>query len=98
MAEVPPDTQLTKARKNRGLWLSHVADAVGTSVATLSKVERGVQTPKRDLARGLFEFFGGSVPLGAIYDAQYCPPPSVARHENRRHTRSPAGIRKKRKR
>lgn len=83
MAETP-DTLLTKARKHRGLFLEHVAEAVGTSVATLSKVERGVQIPKRELARALFEFFAGAVPLGAIYDAQYVPPRRLAGKKNQR--------------
>lgn len=98
MAEAPVDTQLAKARRARGLYLEDVAAAVGTSVATLSKVERGVQMPKRKLARDLFEYYEGAVTLGAIYDAQFSPPAPVARRENGRHHGRPAAARTKRKR
>lgn len=62
---------LTQTRKSRGLSLDVVAKAVGTDPTNLSRVEKGTQVPKRDLARRLFEFYGGAVELGAIYDPQY---------------------------
>jgi transcriptional regulator with XRE-family HTH domain len=65
------DTLLTQIRKSRGLSLDDVAGKVGTTAGTLSRVERGEQTPKKELARALHEFFGGAVPLGAVYDAAY---------------------------
>jgi transcriptional regulator with XRE-family HTH domain len=71
MDDARKDSLLTQIRKSRGLSLEDVADKVGTTAGTLSRVENGVQTPKRELARALFEFFGGAVPLGAIYDADY---------------------------
>ncbi len=66
-------TLLIQTRKGRGLSLDAVALEVGTDPTNLSRVERGDQIPKRELARALFEFYGGVVPLGAIYDPQYTP-------------------------
>lgn len=67
-------TLLTQTRKSRGLSLDQVAGCVGTDPTNLSRVEKGAQVPKRELARALFEFFDGVVPLGSIYDPQYVPP------------------------
>lgn len=64
-------TLLTQIRKSRGLSLDVVADAVGTDPTNLSRVEKGAQVPKRELARALFSYYGGAVPLGAIYDPQF---------------------------
>lgn len=61
---------LTQIRKSRALTLEVVAAAVGTDPTNLSRVEKGAQVPKRELARALFEYFDGVVPLGAIYDAE----------------------------
>lgn len=62
------ETLLTNARKSRRLSLEGVAQHVGTDQANLSRIEKGVQTPKRELARRLFEFYDRQVPLAAIYD------------------------------
>ncbi len=62
---------LTQTRKSRGLSLEVVAAEVGTDPTNLSRVEKGAQVPKRDLARSLFKFYGGVVPLGAIYDPEF---------------------------
>lgn len=72
-------TLLTQTRKSRGLSLDQVAGCVGTDPTNLSRVEKGAQVPKRELARSLFEFYEGAVPLGAIYDPQYLPPADAAR-------------------
>lgn len=66
-------TLLTQTRKSRGLSLDQVAGIVGTDPTNLSRVEKGAQVPKRELARALFEFYDGAVPLGVIYDPQYVP-------------------------
>lgn len=70
---------LTQIRKSRGLSLDQVAGIVGTDPTNLSRVEKGAQVPKRELARALFEFYNGAVPLGTIYDPQYMPPADHAR-------------------
>lgn len=55
-------------RKSKGLSLDAVAKIVGTDQANLSRIEKGLQTPKRELARSLFRFYDGAVPLDVIYD------------------------------
>lgn len=67
----PVDTLLTTMRKSRGLSLKDLADVVGTDRTNLSRVERGVQIPNRPLARALFKFYDGAVPLGAVYDPEF---------------------------
>jgi transcriptional regulator with XRE-family HTH domain len=62
---------MTQIRKSRGLSLAQVAEVVRTDIANLSRVEKGRQVPKRDLARALFDFYDGAVPLGAIYDPEH---------------------------
>lgn len=62
---------MTQTRKSRGLSLEQVAGQVGTDQANLSRVEKGRQVPKRELARRLFRFYEGTVPLGAIYDPDF---------------------------
>lgn len=62
------DYLMTQHRKARGLSLDAVATKVGTDQANLSRVEKGLQIPKRPLARALHRFYDGKIPLGAIYD------------------------------
>jgi transcriptional regulator with XRE-family HTH domain len=66
---------LTQMRKERGLSLDAVAREVGTDQSNLSRIERGAQLPQRTLARALFKFYDGKVPLGAIYDPEYFADP-----------------------
>jgi len=65
------DTLLTQTRKSRKLSLEHVAKRVGTDQGNLARIEKGQQTPKKDLARRLFAFYEGAVPLAAIYDPEF---------------------------
>lgn len=69
----PPDSDslMTQTRKSRGLSLEQVAAQVGTDQANLSRVEKGRQVPKRELARRIFSFYGGTVPLAAVYDPEF---------------------------
>lgn len=67
----PVPSLMTQIRKSRGLALDVVAAKVLTDPTNLSRVEKGQQMPKRELARALFKFYGGSVPLGAIYDPEF---------------------------
>ena len=71
MAEPRTDYLMTQLRKSRGLSLEKVAAVVGTDQANLSRVEKGQQVPKRDLARALFRYYDGAVPLSAIYDPEF---------------------------
>lgn len=78
---------MTQTRKSRGLSLDVVAAAVGTDPTNLSRVEKGQQMPKRELARALFEYFGGSVPLANIYDPEFAdelPQPAAPLKRKRR--------------
>jgi DNA-binding XRE family transcriptional regulator len=63
-------TLLTQMRKSRGLSLDKVAKTVGTDPTNLSRIEKGTQAPKRELARALYRFYEGRVPIGAIYDPE----------------------------
>lgn len=62
---------MAQIRRSRGLGLADVAAKVETDPSNLAKVERGEQIPKRPLARKLFAFYGGAVPLAAIYDPEF---------------------------
>lgn len=62
---------MVQQRKSRGVSLAVVAEVVGTNPANLSRVERGEQTPKPELARALYRYYGGTVPLGLIYDPHF---------------------------
>ena len=65
------ETRLRTERKRRGLTVREVADAVGTDSSNMSRLERGVQRPTKDVARALFKFFRGKVPLGDVYDPTF---------------------------
>ncbi len=71
MATEQKDSLMTQIRKSRGLSLAVVAEKVGTDAGNLSRVEKGEQVPKRELARSLHRFYGGAVPLASIYDPTY---------------------------
>jgi transcriptional regulator with XRE-family HTH domain len=62
---------LRDARKARDLTLVKLAEIVGTDAANISRIERGMQTPSKELARKLFEHFDGTVELGVIYDPEH---------------------------
>lgn len=62
---------MAELRKDRGLSLEAVAKTVGTDQANLSRIEKGQQTPKRELARQLYRFYEGAVPLGHVYDPEF---------------------------
>lgn len=64
-------TRLRAERLARGYRQKDVANVVGTNPANLLRIEQGQQVPKRELARALYEFYGGAIPIGAIYDPVY---------------------------
>lgn len=70
---------MAQVRRSRGLGLAEVAREVETDPSNLAKVERGEQIPKRRLARNLFKFYAGSVPLAAIYDPEFVAEVPAAR-------------------
>lgn len=59
-----------KQRRLMNLTLEEVAAAVGTSAPTLGKVEKGEKSVKKELARSIYSYYKGAVPLLAIYDPQ----------------------------
>jgi transcriptional regulator with XRE-family HTH domain/ribosomal protein S27AE len=67
----PMLTPLKTIRMARGLKQMDVAAAIGTHPANLLRIEAGTQTPKPDVAHALFDFYGGEVSLGAIYDGRF---------------------------
>lgn len=68
MSDPTRESLMTQIRKSRGLSLAAVAEAVGTDAGNLSRIEKGAQPPKREMARRIFDFYGGAVPLAAIHD------------------------------
>lgn len=61
-------TKLRQARTISGLTVEEICDRVGCTRPTLYRVEEGLALPRRELARELFKFYRGRVPLAAIYD------------------------------
>jgi len=64
-------TPIRSARVSREQTLRQVATELGIDPSTLAKIERGAQTPSRETARRIFEFYDGEIPLGAIYDPDF---------------------------
>lgn len=54
-----------------GFTLDEVAEAVGSNGASISRIERALQMGRRELYRALFEFYGGVLTLGEIYDPAF---------------------------
>ncbi len=69
-----PKSILTQAREVFGWTLVEVGDTLGSNSASISRIERAVQMGRRPLYRKLFEFYGGVIPLGDIYDPYYKDP------------------------
>ena len=66
-----PPSVLTQCRLEMGLSQRQVAFAMGIDPTGFGRVERGVYTPSKEIANLIFEFYGGIVPLGLIYDATH---------------------------
>lgn len=71
MESRPRKSLMTQIRESRGESLAIVAAKVDTTAGNLSRVERGEQPPKRQLARALYHYYGGAVPLGLCYDPMF---------------------------
>lgn len=65
------DTPLKIAREERNLSVTDLCAKLGTHPQNYYRIERGEQIPKRELARAIHKFFGGSVSLSEIYDPDY---------------------------
>lgn len=55
------NSPLRVAREKRELTLQQVALAVGIDSGNLSRIERGAQTPSKDLTERLVAFYAGEV-------------------------------------
>ena len=67
------DTQLRLKRREHGFSTKHVAEAVGVSTSTLTRIEAGETQPTRRVARALFDLYSGEIPLALIYDPRFDP-------------------------
>lgn len=65
------DTLLRQARFHSGKTADEICKAAGCTRPTLYRVEAGEVTPKRPLARRLFQLYKGRVPLSHIYDPEF---------------------------
>jgi transcriptional regulator with XRE-family HTH domain len=68
--------RLRKLRRAKGLSQARLADAIGMTATTISRVEKGEQVPSAKVVVGLAEFFGVSSDylLGLISEKQSIPP------------------------
>ena len=69
-----PPNRLERARLKSKLSMAEAARRVGCGRSTYLRIERGIQTPRRELARRIFEQLraGDSrLGLGAVYDPFY---------------------------
>jgi transcriptional regulator with XRE-family HTH domain len=55
------DSPLKKARLKRELTLQKVSNDVGTDTGNLSRIERGIQVPSKELAEALVKYFDNEV-------------------------------------
>lgn len=69
---------LREARERRGLTLREVANAVAMDQGNLSRVERGEQTPSKELAEALSNFFDREIDeMQIIYPERFAGPASA---------------------
>ncbi|WMD23328.1 helix-turn-helix transcriptional regulator [Achromobacter seleniivolatilans] len=67
-------TPLRLAREKRGLTIQQVANSVGIDPGNLSRIERGLQVPSKDLAEKLSLVFDGDVSeTQIIYPERFVP-------------------------
>jgi transcriptional regulator with XRE-family HTH domain len=79
---------LRAVREKCGLNLKTVADAVSTDPGNLSRVERGEQTPSKELAEALCKYFDHALTeIEIFYPERYAgAAPVDRRRETRRST------------
>lgn len=65
-------TPLRLVRKRREMTIVQVAMAVGLDPGNLSRIERGCQTPSKDVAEKLANFFGNEITeIHILYPERY---------------------------
>ena len=62
---------LRVARNESGKTAEEICQTVGCSRQTLYRAEKGESAPKPPLARRLFTFYSGRVPLAHVYDPEF---------------------------
>ena len=73
------DSPLKKARLSREQTLHFVADAVGIDTGNLSRIERGLQVPSKELAEKLVKHFDNEVTeTQIIYPDRFATEANVA--------------------
>lgn len=55
------DSPLKKARLKREQTLQEVSSAVGTDTGNLSRIERGLQIPSKELAESLVKYYDNEI-------------------------------------
>lgn len=55
------DSPLKKARLKRERTLQEVSGAVGTDTGNLSRIERGLQIPSKELAEALVKYYDNEI-------------------------------------
>ncbi|MGZ3184384.1 MAG: helix-turn-helix transcriptional regulator [Telluria sp.] len=79
------NSPLRAARERRSLSLKTVADAVNTDPGNLSRVERGEQTPSKELAEALCKYFDNSITeIEIFYPERYVNRPVDRRSRTER--------------
>jgi transcriptional regulator with XRE-family HTH domain len=72
---------LRAAREKRQMTLGKLAYLVGSDVGNLSRIERGVQIPSKELAEKICKQFDGEVnELQLIYPERFATPEPQAAH------------------
>lgn len=72
------DSPLKKARLTRELTLQQVSDAVGTDTGNLSRIERGIQIPSKELAEALVKYYDDEITeTQIIYPERFANAPNV---------------------
>ena len=73
------NSPLKQTRLNREQTLQFVADAVGIDTGGLSRIERGLQVPSKELAEKLVNHFDNEVTeTQIIYPERFTTEPNVA--------------------
>lgn len=74
-----PDSPLKKARMQKGETLQAVADAIGTDTGNLSRIERGKQTPSKEIVEKLVKHFNNAITeIQIFYPERFADVGSVA--------------------
>jgi transcriptional regulator with XRE-family HTH domain len=72
-------TPLRQAREQRNLTIQQVAAAVGIDAGNLSRIERGLQVPSKDLTERLARYFDNEVTeTQIIYPERFADGANVA--------------------